>query len=87
MSVDGFLHQLENAGVGYYMGGVFAGERGYTDDLKMLTPSLNALIIIIWCYVLINGKNSLLIIYKCRKGRLPLPNIYIKNFNQGITNK
>ncbi len=34
-----YLHELENSGVGCYMGGVFAGTTCYADDLKLLTPS------------------------------------------------
>ncbi len=32
------LTELANSGYGCYMGGVFAGAFGYTDDLKLLTP-------------------------------------------------
>ncbi len=41
--MDGLLHELENSGVGCYMGGVFVGATGYADNLKLLTPSVNAL--------------------------------------------
>ncbi len=37
------LNELANSGVGYYMGGVFAGTTGNADDLKLLTSSANAL--------------------------------------------
>ncbi len=41
--MDGLLHELENSSIGCYMGGVFVGATGYADDLKLLTPSVNAL--------------------------------------------
>ncbi len=41
--MDGLLNELANSCVGCYMGGVFAGATGYTDDLKLLTPSVKAL--------------------------------------------
>ncbi len=31
--IDGLLHELENSGVGCYMGVVFPGTTGYADDL------------------------------------------------------
>ncbi len=43
--MDGLLYELENMGVGW--SGVFAGETGYADDLKLLTPSVNALNILV----------------------------------------
>ncbi len=45
--MDGPLHELENSGVGCYMGGVFVGATGYADDLKLLTTSVNALNILV----------------------------------------
>ncbi len=42
--MDGLSHELENSGVGCYMGEVFVGA---TDDLKLLTPSVNALNILV----------------------------------------
>ncbi len=42
--MDGLLHELDNNGVGCYMDGVFAG---YADNLKLLTPSVNALNILV----------------------------------------
>ncbi len=39
----GLLNELANSGIGCYMGGVFVGATGYADDLKLLTPSVNAL--------------------------------------------
>ncbi len=45
--IDGILDELENSGVGRYMGGVFVGTTGYADDLKLLTPSVNALNILV----------------------------------------
>ncbi len=73
--MDGFLHELENSarGVGCYMGRVFVDTTGYADYLKLLTPSVNALNILVdVCKnyaakynVMFNIKKSLLIIYKC----------------------
>ncbi len=71
--MDGLLHELENSGVGCYMGGVFAGTMGYADDLKLLAPSVTALNILVdICKndaakydVMFNAKKSLLIIDKC----------------------
>ncbi len=71
--MNGLLHELENSGVRCYMGGVFAGTTGYADELKLLTPSVNALNILVdICknyaakyHVMFNAKKSLLIIYKC----------------------
>ncbi len=85
--MDGLLNELANSGVGCYMGGVFAGATGYADDLKLLTPSVNALkILATICMqyakkfdVLFNGKKSLLIIYKCTKLQPPGPGIVINN--------
>ncbi len=37
---DWLFHELENSGVGCYLGGVFSGATGYADDLKLLTPKL-----------------------------------------------
>ncbi len=70
--MDGLLNELANSGVGCYLGGVFAGATVYADDLKLLTPSVNALkILATICeqyakkfVVLFNDKKSLLIIYK-----------------------
>ncbi len=81
MYIDGLLHELENSFIGCYMGGVFG------DDLKLLTPSVNALIILVdICKnfaakynVKFNAKKSLLIIYKCIWGKPPDPNIYTNN--------
>ncbi len=69
------------------MGGVFAGATGYADDLKLLTPSVNALKIIATIFkqcakkfdVLFNGKKSLLIVYKCTKSQAPDLGIVINN--------
>ncbi len=36
--MDGLWYELENGGVGCYMGGVFAGVTAYADDLNLLTP-------------------------------------------------
>ncbi len=41
--MDGLLTELANSGYGCYMGGSFAEAFGYTDDLKLLTPSVYAL--------------------------------------------
>ncbi len=85
--MDGILNDLVNSGVGCYMGGVFAGATRYADDLKLLTPSMKALkILATLCEqyakkidVLFNGKNSLLIIYKCTRSQPPDPGIVINN--------
>ncbi len=85
--MDGLLNELANNGVGYYIGGVFAGVTGYADYLTLLTPSVNALkILATICEqyakkfdVLFNRKKSLLIIYKCIKSQPPNPGIVINN--------
>ncbi len=41
--MDGLLNELENSGVGCYMGGVFAWATEYSDDLKLFTSSANVL--------------------------------------------
>ncbi len=85
--MDGLLHELENNGVGCYMGAVFVGATGYADDLKLLTPSVNALNILVnICKnyaakydVMFNANKRLLIIYKCTRRKPRDPNIYINN--------
>ncbi len=72
---------------GCYMGGIFVGATGYANNLKLLTPRVNALNIrvdICKNYaskydVMFNVKKSLLIIYKCTWRKHPDPNIYINN--------
>ncbi len=74
--IDGISNDLENSGVGCYMGGVFAGTTGYADGLKLLTPSVNALNMLVdICNkypakydVTFNAKKIVLIIYKCTWG-------------------
>ncbi len=69
------------------MGGVFVGATGYADDLKLLTPSVNALNIPVdICKncaakydIMFNVKKSLLIIYKCTWRKPPDPYMYINN--------
>ncbi len=41
--IDGLLVELEKSGVGCFMGGVYSGAFGYVDDLKLLTPTVQAL--------------------------------------------
>ena len=41
--IDSLLVELEKSCVGCYMGGVYAGAFGYADDLKLLTPTVQAL--------------------------------------------
>ncbi len=92
--MDGILHELENSGVGCYIGGVFAGTTGYTHDLKLLTPNVNDLNILVdICKnyaakydVTFNGKKSILIIYRCIWGKPPYPNIYINNVKVPFVN-
>ncbi len=93
--MNGLLHELENSGVGCYMGRVFVGATGYADDLKLLTPSVNALNILVnICKnyaakydVMFNEKKSLLIIYKCTRRKPPDPNIYINNVKVPCVNE
>ncbi len=71
--INGLLIELENSGIGCYMGSVFAGAFGYADDLKLLTPTMRAMSkMVIICeqyatryYVMFNAKKSLVIIYSC----------------------
>ena len=41
--MDGLLNELELAGVGCHMGGVFAGAFAYADDITLLAPNVQAL--------------------------------------------
>ena len=41
--MDGLLNELELAGVGRHMGGVFAGAFAYADDITLLAPNVQAL--------------------------------------------
>ncbi len=85
--MDGLINELDNSGVGCYMERLFAGATGYGDDLKLVTPRVNALKILVdICKnyaakydVIFNAKKSLLIIYKCTRWKRPDPNIYINN--------
>ncbi len=92
--MDGLSHELENSGVGCYMGEVFVGATGYA-DLKLLTPSVNALNILVdICKIYVakydamfNAKKSHLIIYKCTQRKPPDPNIYINNVKVPLVNE
>ncbi len=83
--IDGLLIELENSGVGCYMGSVFAGTFGYADDLKLLTPTIRAMskmVIICEQYVtrydgMCNAKKSQVIIYSCSAKKVPNPNITV----------
>ncbi len=85
--MDGLLNELTNSGVGCYMGGVCTGASGYSNDPKLLTPSIKALkIIVAICEqcankfdVLFNGKKSWLIIYNCTRSQPSDPGIVINN--------
>ncbi len=77
------------------MGVVFPGATNYTDDMKILTSSVNALNILVdickKCTakydVMFNAKKSLLIIYKCTQGKLPDLKIYINNVKVPCVNE
>ena len=51
--IDGLLNELENSGVGCYMGGVFAGAFAYADDITILSPSVLALKYMVDIYAII----------------------------------
>ncbi len=71
------------------MGGLFAGTTVYADDLKLLTPSVNALNILVdICKnyaakynIMFNTMTNMLVIYNCTWGNPPNPNISINNIN------
>ncbi len=85
--MDRLLNELANSGVRCYMGRVFAGDIGYADGLKLLTPSVNTLkILATICEqyakkfdVLFNCKKSLIIIYKCTRSQPLYLGIVINN--------
>ncbi len=93
--MDGLLHELENRGVGGYMGGVFVGATDYPYGLKLLALSVNALNILVdICKIYVakydamfNAKKSHLIIYKCTWRKPPDPNIYINNVKVPLVNE
>ncbi len=72
--MDGLLNELSKGNVGFHIVGVFAGGFGYSDDLKLLTPSVYALSILVnICEkyatkydITFNGIKTQLIIYKCK---------------------
>ncbi len=41
--IDGLVNELENSGVGCYMGSVFADTFGYADDLKLLIYTIRTM--------------------------------------------
>ncbi len=85
--IDSLLVELEKSGVGCFMRGVYSRAFGYADDLKLLTPTVQALHILTdICIeyaakydILFNGKKSLLMIYKCTKNCPPDPAIIIND--------
>ncbi len=85
--MDALLNELSKSNVGCHIGGVFAGEFGYADDLKLLTPIVHALRILAnTCEtyatkydITVNGKKSQLIIYNCKWAWPPDPGIFINN--------
>ena len=85
--IDGLLNELENSGVGCYMGGVFAGAFAYADDITILSPSVLALKYMAdICNnyatrydVKFNAKKSSLIIFKCDSSVPPDPQIVINS--------
>ncbi len=85
--IGGLLIELENSGVGCYMGSVFAGAFGYAnDDLKLLTPTIRAMskmVIICEQYaarydVMFNAKKSKVIIYSCSAKKATQSQYYSK---------
>ncbi len=66
---------------------MFHGPFGYADDLKLLTPTVQALHMLTNIFIeyaakydiLFNGENSLLMIYKCSKNCPPGPAIIIND--------
>jgi hypothetical protein len=83
--MDNLLNELANSGYGCYIGCVFAGAFGFTDDLKLLTPSVWAvhqMAHICENYaqrydVTFNAKKSQVIIYKAQNTRPPDPCVII----------
>ena len=41
--MDELISRLEHSGIGYYIGNEYYGNISYTDDLKLLCPSINGL--------------------------------------------
>ncbi len=71
--IDGLLVELKENRSWLFHGGVYSGAFGYVDDLKLFTPTVQALhILCIICIeyaakydILFNGRKCLLMIYKC----------------------
>ncbi len=77
------------------MCGVFAGANGCADELKLLTPSVNVLNILVdICKnyaakydVMFNAKTNILIIYKYKQRKPPNPDVYINNVKVPYVNE
>ncbi len=41
--IDELLGRLKESGIRCYMGNIYVGGMGYTDDIKLLCPSLNGM--------------------------------------------
>ena len=92
--MDGLLKNLENSGVGCYIGRVFSGAFAYADDLTILCPSVGALkeMIAICCAyaqefdIKFNAKKSQLIIFRSNTHIVPNPMIKLNGDDVKVVN-
>ena len=83
--VDDLLVELENNGIGCFVGSIFSGAYAYADDITLLAPSVSALRNMLEICVryardhdiLFNSKKSQLIIFKHSKNPVPDPKITV----------
>ena len=82
--MDGLISELLSSNVGGFMGGVYAGIFMFADDLKLLTPSVQALNIMLnIClnyaarFDVISNDKSQLIVFKSRNENIPIPEFFI----------
>ena len=83
--IDDLLLELENNGIGCYVGSIFSGAYAYADDITLLAPSVSALRNMLDVCVkyatdhdiLFNSKKSQLIIFKHGNSFVPDPKITV----------
>ena len=91
---DGLLNELENSGVGCYVGRVFSGAYAYADDLTILCPSVGALkeMIAICCNyaaefdIKFNANKSQLIIFRSKARIVPNPRVKVNGDEVKVVN-
>ncbi len=82
--IDGLLVELEKMWSWLFHGGVYSGAFGYANDLKLLTPTVQAFHILTNICIEYAAKydmetKCLLMIYKCTKNCTPYPAIIIND--------